>query len=156
MMRSAADFLPLFMMTFMNLASMSLLNFGSGRMVRTGAWERRDISGYPLLLGALGAVLGAGLLAVRNAGGIERTAHRVVANSREILHAAAADQNNRVLLEVVAFATDVAGDLIAVGQADTADLTKSRIRLLRGCGVHTGAHAALLRGCAERWNLRFL
>src|ERR1700760_3564655 len=44
MMRSAADFLPLFMMTFMNLASMSLLNFGSGRMVRTGACERRDIS----------------------------------------------------------------------------------------------------------------
>ena len=43
MMRSAADFLPSFMTTFMNFASMSLLNFGSGRMVRTGAWARRDI-----------------------------------------------------------------------------------------------------------------
>ena len=37
MMLSAADFLPLFMTTFMNFASISLLNFGSGRMVRTGA-----------------------------------------------------------------------------------------------------------------------
>ena len=41
-MRSAADFLPSCMTTFMNLASMSLLNFGSGRMVRLGA-ARRDM-----------------------------------------------------------------------------------------------------------------
>ena len=44
MMRSAADFLPLFMMTFMNLASISLWYFGSGRMVRTGAWDLRDMA----------------------------------------------------------------------------------------------------------------
>jgi hypothetical protein len=31
-------------MTFMNLASISLLNFGSGRMLRTGAWARRDMA----------------------------------------------------------------------------------------------------------------
>src|SRR6516225_11451492 len=43
MMRSAADFFPLFMMTFMNFASTRLLYFGSGRMTRTGAWARRDM-----------------------------------------------------------------------------------------------------------------
>jgi hypothetical protein len=31
------------MTTFMNFASMSLLNFGSGKMVRLGAAARRDM-----------------------------------------------------------------------------------------------------------------
>src|SRR4051812_41748543 len=152
MMRSAADFLPLFMMTFMNLASMSLLNFGSGRIVRTGAAERRDISNYPLLLRPLRAVLRTRLLTVVDASGIQCAAYRVIANAREVLHAAAADQNNRVLLEVVAFTADVAGDFVTVGQTDTADLPESRVRLLRGRGVHAGTHAAFLRGCAKSRN----
>ena len=46
MMRSAADFLPLVITTFMNFASISLLNFGSGRIVRLGAAARRDMWGY--------------------------------------------------------------------------------------------------------------
>src|SRR6516162_9872003 len=115
MMRSAADFLPFFMTTFMNLASISLLNFGSGRMVRTGAWARRDIVRYPLLLRALGAVLRAALLALADPGAIQGAAHRVVAHARQVLHAAATDEHHRVLLQVVALATDVAGDLVAVG-----------------------------------------
>src|SRR5581483_7893723 len=57
MMRSAADFLPLFMMTFMNFASMSLLNFGSGRIVRTGAWARRLMAGSSYFLGRLAPYL---------------------------------------------------------------------------------------------------
>src|SRR5579864_3907105 len=104
MMRSAADFLPFFMTTFMNLASIWLLYFGSGRMVRTGAWARRDISVYPLSLRALGAVLRAALLTLADAGAVERAAHGVIAHPWQILHAAAADQHHRVLLQVVAFA----------------------------------------------------
>src|SRR5215472_169896 len=122
MMRSAADFLPFFMTTFMNLASISLLYFGSGRMVRTGAWARRDMTSYPLLLRALGAVLGATLLALADAGTIERAAHRVITHSRQVLDAAAADQHHRVLLQVMAFAADIAGDFVAVGEAYPADL----------------------------------
>src|SRR5215470_525352 len=102
MIRSAADFLPFFMMTFMNLASMSLLNFGSGRMVRTGAWARRDIVSYllrgVLLLGAFRAVLGPPLLAIGNAGTIECAANGVVADAGEVLDATAADEHDRVLL----------------------------------------------------------
>jgi hypothetical protein len=45
MMRSATDFLPSFMIMFMNFASKSLENFGSGRIVRFGAWLLRDIVG---------------------------------------------------------------------------------------------------------------
>src|ERR1700758_954617 len=127
MMRSAADLLPFFMTTFMNLASISLLYFGSGRMVRTGAWARRDMACYSLLLRALGAVLGAALLALTDTGTVERAAHRVITHSRQVLDAAAADQHHRVLLQVVAFAADVAGDFVAVGEADAADLAQRRV-----------------------------
>src|SRR5450631_1532337 len=55
MIRSAADFLPLCMTTFMNLASMSLWNLGSGRMTRIGACARRDIvTSYGLRPGSRG------------------------------------------------------------------------------------------------------
>src|SRR4029077_18651858 len=155
MMRSAADLLPFFMTTFMNLASISLLYFGSGRMVRTGAWARRDIDSYPLLLRALGAVLGATLLALADAGTVERAAHRVIAHTREVLDAAAADQHHRVLLQVVAFAADVTGDFVAVGEPDAADLAQRRIGLLRRRGVDTRADTALLRGRTQRRHLGF-
>ena len=50
-----------------------------------------------------------------------------------------------MLLQVVALAGDVGGDLDAVHEAHTGDLTQGRVRLFRGSGEHTGAHAALLR-----------
>src|SRR5579871_5671168 len=138
MMRSAADFLPLFMMTFMNLASMSLLNFGSGRIVRTGAWARRLMADsrdglYPAgdsLLRALGAVFGTRLLALADPGAIQGPAHCVITHSGQVLHAAAANEHHRVLLEVVPLAPDVAGDLISIGQANAAYLPECRIWLL--------------------------
>src|SRR5579885_891433 len=133
MMRSAADFLPSFITTFMNLASIRLLNFGSGRMVRTGAWARRDMRGSPCrsLLRALGAVLRAPLLALADARAVERPAHRVVADAGQVLHAAAADQDDGVLLQVVALASDVARHLVAVREPHAADLAQRRVRLLR-------------------------
>ena len=69
----------------------------------------------------------------------------MVTDAREILYTAAANENHGVLLQVVADAGDVGGNLHAVDKADTANLTQSRVRLLRRGGVHTGAHAALLR-----------
>src|SRR6202011_4113249 len=99
-----------------------------------------------LLLGAaLGAVLGAALLAVRGAGGVQRAADDVVAHARQILDAAAADEDHRMLLEVVADTRDVGRDLLTVGEADAGDLTKRRVRLLRGDRLHLSAHAATLR-----------
>src|SRR5690606_12158186 len=76
---------------------------------------------------------------------IEHAAQDVVANAGKVLHAAAADQNNRVFLQVVAFAGDVANGFVAVlGQADLGDLTQSRVGLLRGRRVDAGANAAAL------------
>src|SRR4051812_35534905 len=114
----------------------------SGSMGRRPAAARRGIC--VLLLG-LHAVLRACLLAVRDAGGVERAANDLVAHARQILDAAAANEDDRVLLQVVALARDVGGDLHAVGQAHTGDLAKRRVRLLRGGRVDTRADAAPLR-----------
>ena len=92
----------------------------------------------------LGAVTAAGLLAVLDAGGIEGAADDLVADAREVADTAAADEHDRVLLEVVAFARDVGRDLDARVQADTGDLAEGRVRLLRGVRVHASGrrHAA--------------
>ena len=180
-MRSAADFLPLFITTFMNFASMSLLNFGSGRMRRTGACARRDMLAPGLIstclygcdaarlarrpaaprdsdhfFGRLAPYFERLCLRVVDAGAVERAAHGVVTHAGEVLDAAAADEHHRVLLQVVAFAADVGGDFVAVGQADARDLAERGVRLLRRRRVDAGAHAALLRGSAQRGHLRFL
>src|SRR5947207_11991078 len=101
---------------------------GSGSSGRTPAAARRGIFG---LLG-LHAVLRAGLLAVGDAGGVERAAHDLVADARQVLHATTPHEHNRVLLEVVALAGDVGGDLHPVGEPNARDLAKRRVRLLRG------------------------
>src|SRR3954471_22182398 len=113
---------------------------GSGSRGRTPAAARRGIFG---LLG-LHAVLRAGLLAVGDAGGVERAAHDLVAHARQILDAAAADEHDRVLLQVVALARDVARDLHAVRQPHAGDLPQCRVRLLRRGRVDARADATTL------------
>ena len=58
-----------------------------------------------------------------------------------------------MLLQVVADAGDVGGDLDAAGQPHAGDLAQRRVRLLRGRGVDAGAHAAPLRAALERRRL---
>src|SRR4051812_28754441 len=81
---------------------------GSETRSRRSAGPLRGISGS--LLG-LGAVAAAGLLAVLDAGGVEGAADDLVAHAREVSHAAAADQHDRVLLQVVPLTGDVGRDL---------------------------------------------
>src|SRR5690349_4557809 len=112
-MFSAADFLPSYMIEFMNLVTTTLPNFGSGLTSRFSAEWRRDI-GIPRLLRTLRAVLRAALLAVLDALRIENAAEDVIANARQVLDAAAADHDHRVLLKVMAFTRNVADDLETV------------------------------------------
>src|SRR6188472_2149120 len=167
-MFSATDFLPSSMTEFMNFERTTSPNFGSGRISRFSGRRRRAI-GYFLslqpvrntsgayccrLLGTLGAVLGPRLLAVLDALGVEDAAKHVVANARKVADTAAAYQHDAVLLEVVAFARDVADDFALVGQANLGDLAKRRVRLLRGRRIDAGADAALLRVLLHRRDLR--
>src|SRR5438067_1708794 len=69
-------------------------------------------------LGApLGAVLGARLLAVGDAAGVERGADDPVAEARQVGRPAAAHEHDGVLLQVVTLAGDVGADLLPVRQA---------------------------------------
>lgn len=99
-----------------------------------------------LLLRTLCSVLGAALLTVGDALGIQRSANDVVTDTGQVTNTASADQNDRVLLQVVSDTGNVAGSFHSVGQTDSRDLTKSRVRLLRRHGRNLGANASLLRG----------
>src|SRR5690606_24742783 len=146
------------MRSLTNLVTRRSWNFGSGRILRLATTRRRGM-GRPQLgirkgaengsAGTLGAVLGAALLAVLHAGGVQGAADDVVAHAREVLHTTATDHHHRVLLEVVTHAGDVGRHLDAVGQADTGHLAEGRVRLLRGRGVDAGADTTLLRALLE-------
>src|SRR4029450_11137211 len=107
---------------------------------RLGAGPLRGISALLLL----GAVQAARLLAVLDTLGVERAADDLVADTREVLHPAAANEHDRVLLEVVTNARDVRRDLDAAGQPHAGDLPEGGVRLLRGGGVDAGAYTASL------------
>src|SRR5688572_15334877 len=105
------------------------------------AWH---LGGLLLGLGVLRAVERAALLAVLHAAGVEGAADDVVLHGREVAHRAAADEDDRVLLEVMADPRDVRRDLHAVRETDTGDLAECRVRLLRGHGADDRADAPLL------------
>ena len=116
---------------------------GDGRSARHAIASRR-----PGL--ALAPYLDRPCSAVLDAGGVERAPDDVVLDRREVLHPAAAHQDHRVLLEVVADARDVGRDLHLVREPDARDLPKRRVRLLRGHRPDLQADAALLRGAGDR------
>src|SRR3954452_3888122 len=167
-MPSATDFLPSNMTEFINLDRTISPNFGSGRISRFSGRRRRAIGCFLSLqrvrnlsgayccrlLGALGAVLGAGLAAILDALRIENAAKHVVANARKVAHTAAADQHDAVLLEVVTLARDIADHFALVGQADLGHLAQRRVRLLRSRRIDAGADATLLRVLLHRRDLR--
>src|SRR5438128_2106659 len=106
------------------------------------------------LLSGLGAVPRSGLLPVPDPGGVEGPADDLVPHTREVLHPAAADEDDRVFLQVVTDSWDVGGDLDPARQTNARDLAKGRVRLLWGGRVDARTHAAALRRAPERWALR--
>ncbi len=126
----------------------SVLRIGQDGTLRSITLTRH--CALSLCLRTLGAVLGTGLATLGNAGGVERATNGVVTHTRQVLDATAADQDHGVLLQVVAFTTDVGNHFFLVGQADLGNLAQSRVRLLRSGGVDTGADATALRALVER------
>src|SRR5438445_6247153 len=146
MMPSAVVRLPRCMSLLLNCASDTLPYFRSGAVLRSWGRARRGTLGRLLLrVRVLRAVEAATALAVLDAGGVERPADDVVLHRRKVGDRAALDEDDGVLLKVVADAGDIGGDLHPVGQADTRDLSQRRVRLLRGHRPDDRADAALLR-----------
>src|SRR6266478_4613532 len=112
-MRSATDFLPSCIRQFMNLVTTASPNLGSGWTSRLTAARRRDMAVLRLLR-PLGAVFRAALAPVLDALCVVRAADDVIAHAGQVLDPAAADQHDRMLLQVVTLARDIAGDLEAV------------------------------------------
>ena len=81
--------------------------------------------------------------------GLEFPTDDVVPDTRQILHAAAADQHHGVLLKVVPDSRNVTRHFHTGCQTHPCDLSKSRIRLLRRRGINTRAHTSLLRTTHE-------
>src|SRR3954451_8540809 len=131
-MRSAVDFLPSSITLLMTCWTSLERCTESGSTGLCWAAARR---GTGRLL-RLHAVLRAGLLAVRDAGGVERSADDLVAHAREVLDAAATHEHDGVLLQVVPLTGDVGRDLHLVRQPHAAHLAKRGVRLLRRGRVH--------------------
>src|SRR3990170_7075082 len=117
---------------------------GHGLAPCDGSLPRHDGSSSPLL-GPLGPVLRASLTPVGHARGVDRPADDVIADAWQIRHAAAADEHDGVLLEVVADARDVRGDLVLVRQPHAGDLPQGRVRLLGGHRLDLDADPPPLR-----------
>jgi hypothetical protein len=84
-------------------------------------------------LAALGTILGSALLAVGDANRVKRSAYDVIADTGQILDAAAANEHDRVLLKVVADAGDVGGHLNPVGQAHASHIRRAEFGFLGVC-----------------------
>src|SRR5712692_5872016 len=105
-------------------------------------------------LGPLRSIFRTSLLAVFHTRGIQRSAHDVIAHSRQILHAATAHQHDGVLLQVVANAGNISRHFNRIRQPHARHFAQRRVRLLRRLRVHANAHAALLRTSRQRRRLR--
>src|SRR3954466_8057056 len=110
-MRSARLRLPSFSTLFTSWVTSGELNTGSGTNGRCGAGPLRGMSALLLLR----AVAAARLLAGAHALGVEGSTDDLVPDAREVLHPAAADQHDRVLLQVVPDTGEVRGDLDLAG-----------------------------------------
>src|SRR3989304_2208557 len=103
-----------------------------------------------------GAVLRAALFAVGHAGRVQNPPNDVIPDPRKVLHPAAPDQDDRVLLEVMTDPRDVRGHLEPVGQPDARHLAKRRVGLLRRRRVHPAADPPFLRASAHGRGLGLL
>src|SRR5215218_3901355 len=129
---------------------------GSGVSGRRLAGPLRGIRQFLLDLLALGAVARAGLPAVADALGVEGAADDLVADAGKVLHPAAADEHDGVLLQVVANAGDVGGDLDAAGEPHPADLAQGRVGLLGRGRVDARADTPPLGRALQRRRLGLL
>src|SRR5215510_1316368 len=135
----------------MNFVTSGLLYTGSGSTSRRSATRRLGIflsryfssTLFSSTFGPFRAVLRASLLPIRNADCVERSANHVITDAGKVLHAAASDKNNRVLLQVMTDAGNVGRHLNSVCQAHARDFAQRRIRFLGCLGVNTGADTTL-------------
>src|SRR5262249_29158989 len=98
---------------------------------------------------ALRPILGARLLAFADTLAVEHAPDDVIPHARQVADPAAADQHDRVLLEVVPLAADVRGDLLAVGEPHPRHFPQGRVGLLGRHRLDLEADTPLERGAFQ-------
>jgi len=76
---------------------------------------------------------------------VQNAPYDVIPDAGEIFYAASANQDHRVLLQVMSFAGNVGGDFHAVCKPHPRHLSERRVRFLRRRREHLEAYAALKR-----------
>ncbi|TSC53259.1 MAG: hypothetical protein LiPW39_370 [Parcubacteria group bacterium LiPW_39] len=69
----------------------------------------------------------------------------MISHARQIFDAAAANNHNRVFLQIMAFARNISRHFHAVGQTNAADFTQSRIGLFGSGGGNFQTNASFKR-----------
>lgn len=98
------------------------------------------------LLGLLGAVFTPASLPARHAAQVQRPPNQMIPHTRTILTAAASDQHDGMLLDVVPLAGDVRRDRPSGRQPDSGRLALARVGLLGARDADLEADALALRG----------
>src|SRR6202790_4907583 len=158
-MRCAFERLPSHIIELMNFCTRSLPKTESAGTSRRTTNPLRGIRYLlPLLFlsgfGPLGAVLGAPLLAVFDAGGVECSANHVIAHTGKILHAAAAHEHDGVLLQVMTYTRNICSYFDTICQTGSSNFTQGGVGLLRRLRVNANADATLFRAALQRRRLR--
>jgi hypothetical protein len=96
------------------------------------------------LFGFFRSVLGAALLSVLNAYGVQSTADDVIPNSRKVLHPPPSNENNGVLLEVVANPRDISSNFHSIGQPYPGNLSKCGIRFFGSGRIYPNTYPSFL------------
>ena len=109
--------------------------------------------GWGTGLGFLRPVSAARLFAAIDAEGVAASTDDLITNSREIANTTAADEDDRVFLEVVTFARNVDGDFLAVAQTHAGDFPQSRVGFLGGHRSNDQADPLLLGAAFENGTL---
>ena len=102
------------------------------------------------LFRTLVAVTAAGLTTITHAQSIQNTTDHLIPHTREVTNSSAANQHDRVLLQIVAFARNISSDLFAIRKSHTSHLSKSRVRLFGGYRLHLKTDATLLRAAFQQ------
>lgn len=77
--------------------------------------------------------------------GIELAADNVISHTRQVFDSAAADEHDRVFLQIVSNARNIGYDFMAVGQSNLGNLSDGRVGLLWRNSVNLCANSSLER-----------
>ena len=90
-------------------------------------------------------IKGSRLFAFFHSLGIQHATNNVISYSNQVLYPSTAKHDHRVFLQVMSFAGNISGHFHAISQANSGDLTQSRVWLFRSSGGNLGTDSPLER-----------